>query len=53
MARPVIGPSHFWALFLKQNEIAEIVVDSLFKGIELGHYELLQGCICATDSVCK
>ena len=27
-------------LFLKQERVAQLMVDSLFKGVELGHYRL-------------
>jgi putative transposase len=32
--------ARFGPVFLKQAAIAELVVESLFKGVELGHYEL-------------
>ncbi len=32
--------AHSGPVFLRQEAIAGLVVDSLFKGVELGHYEL-------------
>ena len=32
--------ARFGPVFLKQEAIAELVVESLFKGVELGHYQL-------------
>jgi putative transposase len=35
-----VDAARFGPVFLKQEAIAELVVESLFKGVELGHYDL-------------